>query len=164
MTDHLGAAISGVTSTLDDETDQLARIDTIVNWEDPGPGGFYDNLGAVGEFSHVVYQRSREEAPSGNHTARGKREFPNYKADLKTISAQGSQAEAANMVFKEEVCALDQADLGRQELRHSWQTQITTLYGTPLKMRYEGLDPNARYRLKVTYAGRFVNNDADSER
>ncbi len=139
--------------TLDDETDQLARIDSIVNWEDPGPGGFYDNLGAVGEFSHVVYQRSWEEDPSGNHTARA--EFPNYKADLKTISAQGSLAEAANMVFKEEVARLDGAHLGRQELRHSWQTQITSLYGTPLKMRYEDLDPNARYRLKVTYAGRF---------
>ena len=37
----------------------------------------------------------------------------------------------------------------------SWQTQITTLYGTPLKMHYEGLDPEAQYRLKVTYAGRF---------
>ncbi len=139
--------------TLDNEAEQLARIDAILNWEDPGPGGFYDNLGAVAESSHVVYQRSWEEDPSGNHTARVA--FPNYKADAKTIAAQGSQAEADNMVFKEEVTRLDGAHKGRQELRQSWQTQITTLYGTPLKMRYEGLDPTARYRLKVTYAGRF---------
>lgn len=37
----------------------------------------------------------------------------------------------------------------------SWQSQISTLYGTPLKMRYEGLDPKAQYTLKVTYTGRF---------
>ena len=37
----------------------------------------------------------------------------------------------------------------------SWQSQIATLYGTPLKMRYENIDPKATYSLKVTYAGRF---------
>ena len=37
----------------------------------------------------------------------------------------------------------------------SWQSQIASHYGTPLKMHYEGLDPNATYRLKVTYAGRY---------
>ena len=138
---------------LEDNAEQLARIDTLLNWEDPGPGGFYDNLGTSGEFSHVVYQKSWEEDPSGNHTARVA--FPNYRADRKTIAEQASQAEADNMVFKGEVARLKGAHKGRQELRRSWQTQITTLYGTPLKMRYEGLDPTAAYRLKVTYAGRF---------
>jgi hypothetical protein len=138
---------------LNDDAEQLARIDAILHWEDPGPGGFYDNLGAVGEYSHVVYQRSWKDDPSGNHTARVA--FPNYRADQKTIAEQGSQAEADNMVFKEEVARLSGAHQGRQELRRSWRTQVTTLYGTPLKMHYEGLDPTASYRLKVTYAGRF---------
>ena len=138
---------------LDDRNEQLARIDAILRWKDPGPGGFYDNLGAIGEFSHVVYQRNWEDDPSGNHTARVA--FPNYRADPKTIAEQGSQAEAENTVFKEEVARLSGAHRGRQELRRSWRTQVTTLYGTPLKMRYEGLDPTATYRLKVTYAGRF---------
>lgn len=138
---------------LDGEAERLARLDEIIHWEDPGPGGFYDNLGALGEYKHVVYQRTWEEDPSGNHTARVA--FPKYQADQKTIRESGSQAEAENMVFKEEVARLDGAFQGRQELRTSWQSQITTLYGTPLKMRYEGLDRNAQYRLKVTYAGRF---------
>ncbi|MEO2033070.1 MAG: hypothetical protein ABGZ35_13390 [Planctomycetaceae bacterium] len=138
---------------LDNQADQLARIDTILNWKDPGPGGFYDDLGTIGEFSHVVSQRSWEDDPSGNHSARVA--FPLYKADPKTIAEQASPTEADNMVFREEVARLKGAHTGRQELRMSWQTQITTLYGTPLKMRYEGLDPDASYRLKVTYAGRF---------
>ena len=37
----------------------------------------------------------------------------------------------------------------------SWQSQMSTLYGTPLKLRYEGLDPEAQYNLRVTYVGRF---------
>jgi hypothetical protein len=138
---------------LSDEATQLARIDEILNWTDPGPGGFYDNLGTAGEFSHVVFQQPWKKDPSGNHTARVA--FPKYKADPATIQAQASQKEAENMVFKGEATRLAGAHSGRQELRMSWQSQMTTLYGTPLKMHYEGLDPEAQYRLKVTYAGRF---------
>jgi len=39
--------------------------------------------------------------------------------------------------------------------RLSWQTQGQTLYDTPLRMHYEGLDPNAQYVLRVNYRGRF---------
>ena len=41
------------------------------------------------------------------------------------------------------------------DLPISWQDQAQTLYGTPLKMHYDGLDPRARYTLRVVYAGRF---------
>jgi hypothetical protein len=132
---------------------QLAAIDEILNWENPGPGGFYDDLGNVGQYEHVVYQQTWEEDPSGCHTARV--EFPYYKADQATIRESASQAQAENMVFKEERAKNAPATQGRQELRMSWQSQISTLYGTPLKMRYEGLDPKAQYTLKVTYTGRF---------
>ncbi len=40
-------------------------------------------------------------------------------------------------------------------LRLSWLDQAQTLYGTPLLMHYDNLDPKATYRLRVTYAGRF---------
>lgn len=139
---------------MDDEGAQRAAIDEILNWENPGPGGFYDNLGVIGGDRHVVFQQSWESDPSGCHTARV--ENPFYKADQKTIKESASQVQAENMVFKEER-AKNAAAPGkeRQELRMSWQSQISTLYGTPLKLRYEGLDPKAQYTLKVTYAGRF---------
>ncbi|MCA9074946.1 MAG: hypothetical protein KDA93_07935 [Planctomycetaceae bacterium] len=138
---------------LGNATEQLAHIDTILHWEDPGPGGFYDNLGTLGAYSHVVFQRSWEEDPSGSHSPRVA--FPNYKADAETIAEQAGGARPDELAFKEEVTRVAGAYKGRQELRTSWQSQIATLYGTPLKMRYEGLDPDAQYRLKVTYAGRF---------
>ena len=37
----------------------------------------------------------------------------------------------------------------------AWMNQVTTLYDTPLKMTYKDLDPNATYKLKVAYTGRF---------
>ncbi len=41
------------------------------------------------------------------------------------------------------------------EYRQSWNYQTTTLYETPLEMRYEGLDPGREYLLRVVYHGRF---------
>jgi hypothetical protein len=38
----------------DSETGRLKQIDEIVNWTDPGPGGFYDDLGNVSCQSHLV--------------------------------------------------------------------------------------------------------------
>jgi hypothetical protein len=36
------------------EDARLARLETIWNWSDPGPGGYYDNVGQVGMMPHVV--------------------------------------------------------------------------------------------------------------
>lgn len=37
-----------------DERERLREIDRIVNWTNPGPGGFYDDLGNVTRQSHLV--------------------------------------------------------------------------------------------------------------
>jgi hypothetical protein len=39
---------------LADEKERLAAIDRIVNWTDPGPGGFYDDLGNLTQQPHLV--------------------------------------------------------------------------------------------------------------
>lgn len=100
-----------------DEPGKLAAIARIVKWEDPGPGGFYDNLGQRWTEPHLALE-------------------PGWEADPGyCVSAQDEFGGAENG-------------------RLSWQCQAQTLFGTPLRMRYEGLDPNASYRLRVTYAGR----------
>jgi hypothetical protein len=38
-----------------DDGERLAEIDRIVNWEDPGPGGFYDDLGDPARQPHLVH-------------------------------------------------------------------------------------------------------------
>jgi hypothetical protein len=38
-------------------------IEKIINYEDPGPGGFYDNLGVAGEQPHLVRQKTWQEDP-----------------------------------------------------------------------------------------------------
>jgi len=39
---------------LSEESDRLRLIDEIVNWDNPGPGGFYDDLGNLARQPHLV--------------------------------------------------------------------------------------------------------------
>jgi hypothetical protein len=42
---------------------------------------------------------------------------------------------------------------GRAAWRSSWWTHAESLVDAPLRMHYDGLDPNAEYKLRVVYAG-----------
>jgi hypothetical protein len=46
-----------------DEKERLAGIQTILDWTNPGPGGFYDDLGRTTAQPHVVPGKSYEEDP-----------------------------------------------------------------------------------------------------
>jgi hypothetical protein len=37
----------------------------------------------------------------------------------------------------------------------SWLDQAQTLFGAPLRMHYEELDPTKTYTIRITYAGRY---------
>jgi hypothetical protein len=125
---------------LPDETSRLAAIREIVNWTDPGPGGFYDDLGDLTRQPHLVRNPNPATDPSNLESA-----FVGF-ADQK-----GRLSEANN---------LDDA------LRYSWLNHAETLRYTPLQLRYENLDSNASYRVRVVYGGdslqkpiRLVAND-----
>jgi hypothetical protein len=50
-------------SALDNEQARLAAIDRIVRWTDPGPGGYYDDLGNPAQQPHLVRGLSFAEDP-----------------------------------------------------------------------------------------------------
>jgi hypothetical protein len=105
---------------LDDQAEQLARIRRIVSWDDPGPGGFYDNLGVEGAQPHLVRQKTWREDPG----------FIESPVEFHKHSPSS-------------------------RWRQSWLCCATTRYDTPLRMRYENLDRDAKYHLRVTYSGGF---------
>ena len=53
------AAIRG----LEGEREQEREIDALVRWTDPGPGGFYDNLGSLTQRPHLVCEPSAKSDP-----------------------------------------------------------------------------------------------------
>lgn len=105
------------------EQDRLNEIEKITNWKNPGPGGFYDDLGDLGNQPHLVPGESYKDDPSFYHS-------PFVGFSLSRISRRSRR----NM-----------------NLRVSWGRYMQTLYSHPLKMHYSNLDKTAQYEVKVTY-------------
>jgi len=114
---------------LPNERDRLKAIDAIVNWTNPGPGGYYDDLGNPVQQPHLVRDLAYEVDPEF-------RASPRIGFDYAPDS------------------------------RLSWVRFAESTYDAPLKMRYENLDPESQYAIRVTYGGdnrraklRLVAND-----
>lgn len=99
------------------EAEKLHGIDDVLNWENPGPGGFYDNLGDVTSQPHLV--------PGTAYT-----DDPAFLKAPHLAAATGRSSLA---------------------LRISSRTYSESRDDHPLEMLYHGLDPTARYRLRIVY-------------
>jgi hypothetical protein len=100
---------------MDAESARLKQIDEIVNWTDPGPGGFYDDLGNASCQPHLV-------------RGPGFAEDPDY--------------------FRSALTHFENVPAARR----SWCDQALALFDNRLQVRYSGLDPTARYKVKVIYS------------
>ena len=112
---------------LTSEAERLKAIDEIVQWENPGPGGFYDDLGNPGRHPHLVTGPGFERDPAFLESAHG-----------------GFQGGAASSETDNE---------RRPVLRKSWIDHAESMNDAPLQLHYENLDPQVRYKVRVVYAG-----------
>ncbi len=110
----------------DSEDERLARIDRMVNWEDPGPGGFYDDLGNPRKQPHLLGRKPYAEDPGFVQST-----HVGFYRSMDTLSREVAP------------------------LKYSWLDQAQPPEGDPVILRYEGLDPDVRYRVRVTYWGRY---------
>lgn len=113
---------------IDDENRRLDVINKVINRNNPGPGGFYDNLGHPSSWDRVISNKRWEEDPG--------------------------YLSSPLVVFTPYLLHIDeelQKNLGGIPL--SWVNSVATLYATPLILKYTDLNPNSDYKLKVTYIG-----------
>jgi hypothetical protein len=108
---------------LADEAARRAKIRELVDWTNPGPGGFYDDLGNVSSQPHLVAGEPFERDP----------------AFLASPHAGFAGPETGRE--------------GSAAWRTSWLDHAESLNDAPLFLRYTGLDPAARYKVRVVYAG-----------
>ena len=112
---------------MNNEEERVEAIGELVNWEDPGPGGFYDDLGNPEKQPHLVIPATFEENPS------------------RVEQVTGSYTRWQNNA----TLAVD------PDFKYSMLDQAKTLAGFPLTLRYDGLDPAAAYKVKVIEFGRY---------
>ncbi|MBX3176313.1 MAG: hypothetical protein KF886_03045 [Candidatus Hydrogenedentes bacterium] len=117
----------GAILAMNNEDERLEAIAALVNWEDPGPGGFYDDLGNPEKQPRLVIPASFEENPS--------------RVEQVTSSHYRWQDNTTLEV--------------NPDFKYSMLSQAKTLAGFPLTLRYDGLDPNAEYKVKVIEFGRY---------
>ncbi|MHC4371844.1 MAG: hypothetical protein ACYSW8_29890, partial [Planctomycetota bacterium] len=130
---------------LQDRKEQLARIDRIINWDDPGPGGFYDDLGFVGRAPHLVMQKTWQQDPQFLEGPIAEQFYTAEVLDANKLSWR----DQAQIRYRMGVHPPDDKFSSQEEA--NWLEEARPL----LKMRYDDLEPQARYRVRVTYHGRF---------
>ncbi|HXH51627.1 MAG TPA: hypothetical protein VNM47_19985 [Terriglobia bacterium] len=99
---------------------QYKAILEILHRTDPGPGGFYDNLGDLSRQPHLVRGPGPTRDPEFRHSALVGHGYPEWS---------------------------------RAPVPMAWKCWAESLFDAPLQMQYQGLDPNAQYKVRVVYSG-----------
>ena len=108
------------------ESERLRGIDEILNWTNPGPGGFYDDLGSLAAQSHLVQSKlSYAEDPAGQRSP-----------------LIGFAPRHGGAAFRLQ---------GMPYARVSSSQFAEALHDQPLEMHYPSLDRTAKYKLRVVY-------------
>jgi len=122
-------------SQLPTESERLAELNTILQRENPGPGGVYVNLGTPVSWAYVKGGHQWAHDPGSLNSAR--------------VSF------GVGLLGEEWVHTVDPKSFKGQVTPLAWMNQINTLYKTPLTLAFDPLNPAMRYRLRVAYTGRF---------
>jgi hypothetical protein len=113
-----------------DEMKRLMMIDEALNRINPGPGGFYDNLGS--------YRSNRRIDPG-----QGWKKDPGYLYSPRT----------AHAVYLLSGAITEAKEKERGGIPLAWINHINVMLDTPIIVRYDHLDPSTDYIVKVAYVG-----------
>ncbi len=115
------------------ERERAVRLDQIINRQNPGPGGFYDDLGNLMQQPHLVRGPGFEKDPSLLESSSVSIISSSGGADTSDFALIGMGMQPAGPI--------------------SWWDLAETYYDTPLRMRYTDLDKSAQYKVRVVYVG-----------
>ena len=114
---------------LESEEDKLAQLDSVLNRTKVGKDEYYTDMGSPESLEHIIIENTYEGDPGYLYTAHIDVDMFGSWASFSTM---GGNYKEVNMPL-------------------AWLTRARTNYGVPLKVRYDGLDTDANYKLKVVY-------------
>ncbi len=113
---------------LPDEAARLARLNAVLNRTDPGPGGFYDDLGDPMKQPHLYCGENEPDE----------------------LVRRSWMIDPMFFVFPLPGFGFRSTTFD-PTLPRAWQTHAESLYDAAVTMRYDTLDPKAAYRVRVVY-------------
>lgn len=123
------------TTHLTNKEDISKAIFKILHRTDPGPGGFYDHFGDPKSWKRVFQAADWATDPGALKSIRTgygtHLQGESYTIDIPEVAVKVSATPKA------------------------WNSQVEALYDVPLRIKYEDLDPQAHYRIRISYTGRF---------
>ena len=119
---------------LAEEEQRIAALQQLTLRNNPGEGNLYCNLGTYEGFRHVVKNHTWEEDPGYLHT-------PLMDHSIYSIMGLFHDMRGWYTEFP--------MPLG-------WARNVTVLYGTPLEIAFDGLDPAADYTMQIFYPNSFL--------
>ena len=115
---------------LGEESGRLEAIRAILEWTNPGPGGFYDDLSNDLQRPHLV--RPMLQAPVlGGVLGPGFAEDPAFL-----------RSPMRHYPYRKDP----------RPLRLAWRCRTGSLNDAPFEMHYPDLDPGARYKVRIVYS------------
>jgi hypothetical protein len=99
---------------------QVQAIRELLSRTDPGPGGFYDELGNIANRPHLVPGLGPAKDPEFRHTPEIQFSYPDRLGAAAPIA---------------------------------WKHWAGSLFDAAVELRYEGLDPQREYRVRIVYSG-----------
>ena len=115
---------------MNDESQKLEALEKLLHRVDPGEGGQYIHLGSLEGFQkHVLSDHTWEEDPSFLRS-------PHLYYDLYGILMDYYGSKGWYDAYP---------------IPLEWVSSARVIYGTPLQVKVEGLDPSASYTLTVSY-------------
>jgi hypothetical protein len=97
---------------------QVQAIRDLLRRTDPGPGGYYDELGNIANRPHLLTGLGARKDPDFRHSPLIEFSYPDRFGDTAPIA---------------------------------WKRWVGALYDAPIEMRYEGLNPQIAYKVRVVY-------------
>ncbi|MCQ6563105.1 alpha-glucuronidase family glycosyl hydrolase [Paenibacillus mendelii] len=111
------------------EAERLVLIEQLLDRTNPGPGGYYDNLGSPRSASRIESGTLWENDPG-------------YLSSPRIAHMPGMMMMISDKRQKE---------LGGVPL--AWENTANIMLDTPLTLSYDHLSPGCRYAVKITYIG-----------
>ncbi|HEX4231906.1 MAG TPA: hypothetical protein VHZ07_24785 [Bryobacteraceae bacterium] len=116
----------------------VSGIRRILNRADPGPGGFYDDLGNPTMQPHLV-----DEGPGYSKDPAGRFSVQ--------FSAQTFSGGFVGRASRDAIRPDGPASF--MQMPTAWWNYAQSRYDTPIMLRYDHLDSHARYQVRVVYVG-----------